>query len=86
MKVLQIDPTNATALARLGQIWLEDGAPLRAGAPLKKAADLAPTDAENRLRLARVYFAVGQTAEARREALAVLQQSPAMGDALGLPD
>jgi tetratricopeptide (TPR) repeat protein len=82
MKVLQIDPTNATAFARLGQIWWEDGAALRAGAPLKKAAELAPTDAENRLRLARVYFAVGQTAEARQEALKVLQQSPAMGDAL----
>jgi len=43
MKVLQIDPANATAFARLGQIWLEDGAALRAGAPLKKAAELAPT-------------------------------------------
>jgi len=82
MKVLQIDPANATAFARLGQIWLEDGAALRAGAPLKKAAELAPTDLENRLRLARVYFAVGQIAEARQEALNLLQQSPAMGDAL----
>ena len=48
----------------------------------RRPTELAPTDAENRLRLARVYLAVGQTAEARQEALKVLQQSPAMGDAL----
>jgi len=54
LKVLQVDPTNAVAYARLGQMWWEEGAPFRAGAFLQKAAELAPHDTENRLRLAKV--------------------------------
>ena len=84
MKVLRLNQSNATAFARLGQIWLEEGAPLRAGAFLKKAEEIAPTDSDTRLRLARVYLAIGQSAEARKEVVAVLQQSPAKGDALVL--
>jgi tetratricopeptide (TPR) repeat protein len=82
MKVLQLDQRNATAFARIGQMWLEEGAPLRAGAFLKKAAELAPTDSDNRVRLARVYYAVGQAEQAKGEVAAALQQSPANGDAL----
>ncbi len=84
MKVLQLDQRNATAFARLGQIWLEEGVPLRAGAFLKNAEELAPKDLDNRLRLARVYVVVGQFAAARKEVLAVLEQSPTNGEALVL--
>ena len=84
MKVLQLDQRNATAFARLGQIWLEEGAPLRAAAFLKKAEELAPKDLDNRLRLTRVYVVIGQFAAARKEVLAVLEQSPANGEALVL--
>ena len=31
LKVLRLNPQNATAFARLGAIWLDEGAPLRAG-------------------------------------------------------
>ena len=82
MKVLQLDQRNAIAFARLGQIWLDGGAPLRAGAFLKKAEELAPNDSENRLRLANVYLTMGGSAEAKKEALNVLEQSPANGKAL----
>lgn len=84
LKVLQLDQRNATAFARIGQIWLEEGAPLRAGAFLKKAEELAPADSANRLRLARVYVAIDQTPKAREQVLAVLQQSPTDTDALVL--
>jgi tetratricopeptide (TPR) repeat protein len=84
MKILQLDQHNATAFARLGQIWLEEGAPLRAGAFLKKAEELAPNDLDNRLRLARVYIVVGQFPAARKEVLTVLEQSPGNGEALVL--
>ena len=84
MKVLQLDQRNATAFARLGQIWLEEGAPLRAAAFLKKAEELAPKDLDNRLRLTRVYVVIGQFAAARKEVLAVLEQSPTNGEALVL--
>jgi tetratricopeptide (TPR) repeat protein len=84
MKVLQLDQRNATAYARIGQMWLEEGAPLRAGAFLKKAAELAPTDSDNRIRLARLYFAIGQSEKAKSEVSAALQQSPPNGNALVL--
>ncbi|HEY2799775.1 MAG TPA: tetratricopeptide repeat protein, partial [Chthoniobacterales bacterium] len=84
LKVLRLNPQNAVAFARLGAIWLDEGAPLRAGAFLKRAEELAPKDNENRLRLARVYLSVGQPAEAQKEVLAVLQQEPTNGKALVL--
>jgi tetratricopeptide (TPR) repeat protein len=84
LKVLQDDPNSAVACARLGQIWLEEGAPLRAGAFLKKAEELSPNDSDNRLRLAQAYQAVGGLAEARKEVLTVLQQTPDNGRALVL--
>ncbi|MEO5718848.1 MAG: tetratricopeptide repeat protein [Chthoniobacterales bacterium] len=82
MKVLQDDPTTSVAFSRLGQIWLEEGAPLRATPFLKKAAELNPSDFENRVRLATVYQVVGAKAEAIKELLASLQQSPDNGKAL----
>ncbi len=75
IKVLQLDQRSATPFARLGQIWLEEGAPLRAIAFLKKAEELAPKDSDNRLRLAQVYQAIGAQADARKEALKALEQS-----------
>ena len=68
--------------ARLGEIWFAEGAPLKAGAFLVKARELTPNDLENRLRLARVYKAMGNLAEAKKEILFILQQSPDNGEAL----
>ncbi len=52
MNLLRVDPQNATGYARMGTIWAEDGAPLRAGAFLIKALELAPEDSVTRLKLA----------------------------------
>ena len=73
---------DPAVFARLGEIWFEEGAPLKAGPFLVKARELAPNDLENRLRLARVYKAMGNLAEAKKEILFVLQQSPDNGEAL----
>ena len=63
-------------------MWLEDGAPLRAAAFLAKASELAPKNDQNRIRLARCYLAIGRFADARKEALKVLEQTPDNGDAI----
>ncbi len=82
LNLLRVDPQNATAYARLGLMWVEEAAPFRAGSFLVKAKELAPGDLQNRTRLARVLAAVGQRAQGRKEAIAVLEQSPANSDAM----
>ena len=82
LNLLRIDPLSTIAFQRLGTMWLEGGAPLRAGAFLLKARELAPNDIENRLRLGRVYILIGRFTEARKEALTVLEHAPSNGDAI----
>jgi tetratricopeptide (TPR) repeat protein len=82
LNVLRLGGQNPTAFARLGQIWLDEGAPLKAAPFLLKAKELTPNDLENRLRLAQVYNAVGKRDDARKETLFVLQHSPGSGEAL----
>ncbi|PZR73570.1 MAG: hypothetical protein DLM52_10810, partial [Chthoniobacterales bacterium] len=82
LNLLRVDPQNARAFAQLGSIWLEDGAPLRAGAFLLKALELVPEDDVTRRKLARVYLLVGRAAEARKEALILLDKAPGDGEAL----
>jgi tetratricopeptide (TPR) repeat protein len=84
MKLLFADPQNALPFQRLGFIWLEEGAPLRAISFLSKARDLAPNDLSNRLNLARTFMSLARVADARKEVMAVLEQSPAHDDALVL--
>src|SRR5882762_7349580 len=74
LSTLQSDPGNATAIVRLGQIWFDEGVPMRAAPFLLRTRDLNPKNLENRLRLARCYLALGRAAEAQDETLAVLQQ------------
>jgi len=82
MNVLRLDHQNAMAFQQLGVIWFEEGAPLRATPFLFKARELAPNVVENRVRVARLFMSVGQLTEARKEAIAIVQQSPANGEAL----
>src|SRR5437762_10578141 len=42
LKVLQVDSGNALAYARCGAMWADEGVPLRGGAFLLKASELAP--------------------------------------------
>jgi tetratricopeptide (TPR) repeat protein len=82
MAVLRKDTRNATAVRRLGQIWSEAGAPMRAIPYLLKARELDPSDSASRNRLAQALFAFGQVGEARKEAVEILQQTPGDTDAL----
>src|SRR3982750_155823 len=73
LNVLQLDSQNALAFERIGAMWQDDAAPLRAGAFLAKASELDPKNAQNRIRLARCYLAMGRFADAKNEALKVLE-------------
>jgi tetratricopeptide (TPR) repeat protein len=82
LNVVQLDPQNALAFQRIGEMWLDDWAPIRASAFLAKASELDPNNVQNRVRLARSYAATGRIDDARKEALKVLEQSPQNADAL----
>ena len=82
LNVVRLDPQNALAFERIGTMWLEDGSPLRAAAFLAKANELAPKNDQNRIRLARCYLAIGRFADASKQALKVLEQTPDNGDAI----
>src|SRR5215831_9651608 len=82
LNVVRLDPQNALAFERIGEMWLDDWAPIRANAFLAKASELDPNNVQNRLRLARSYAATGRSDDARKEALKVLEQSPDNTDAL----
>jgi tetratricopeptide (TPR) repeat protein len=82
LNVIRLDPQNALAFERIGTMWQEDSAPLRAAAFLQKASELEPKNIQNRTRLARCYVALGRFADGAKEALRVLQQAPDNGDAL----
>ena len=82
LNLLRADPQNATAIRQLGTIWFEQGAPLNAAPFLLKARDLVPEDFEARTKLALVFMSVGQFAEARKEALAILDRSPDQNEAM----
>ena len=84
LKVLKVDPNNAVAYARCGAMWADEGIPLRAGAYLLKARELASKDLDNRYKLALVYLRVGQPNEAFKEATEILKQAPDNGPALAL--
>src|SRR4029077_15550402 len=66
LNVIKIDQNDANAYARMGAMWIDEGAPLRAGAFLIKALELAPNDIGSRLNLIRVYIGVGRISDARK--------------------
>jgi len=82
LNVVRLDPQNAIAFERIGEMWLDDWAPIRASAFLAKGSELDPQNVQNRARLARSYVATGRFDDARKEALKVLEQSPDNADAL----
>ena len=84
LKVLKEDPKNATAIQRLGRIWLEQGAPLQAAPFLLATRELTPENLDARAKLVSVFIYAGQFEEARKEALAILEQSPSHEEAMRL--
>lgn len=79
--VLRTDPQNLTAIQRLGTIWFEQGSTLRAFPYLLGSRQLAPDALDLRTKLGLAFLAVGLPAEARKEALAVLEKDPRHGEA-----
>ncbi len=82
LNAIRLDPQNALAFERIGAIWQDDGAPLRAAGFLKKAGELDPKNVQNRIRLARCYVAIGHFNDGTKEALKVLEQAPDNGEAI----
>jgi Predicted N-acetylglucosaminyl transferase len=82
LNVVRLDPQNTLAFERIGAMWLEEGAPLRAVAFLARASALDPNNAEYHIRLARAYLALGRFADAKKGALKVLELFPDSGDAI----
>jgi len=84
LNALRLDPQNALAFERIGAMWQDEAVPLRAAAFLKKASELDPKNVQNRIRLARCYLAMGRSADAKNEALRVLEQAPDNVDAIAV--
>ena len=87
LNVRKIQPQHPGALVRLGQIWWEQGSPLRAHYYLVPAQEVAPADVENRLRLAQALVAMGSLDnldKARQEAARILKQDSRHGKAIQL--
>src|SRR6266581_7793123 len=82
LNALRLDPQNALAFERIGAMWQDDGAPLRAAGFLKRASELDPKNVQTRIRLARCYVATGHFNDGTKEALKVLEQAPDNGDAI----
>ena len=76
LNVLRLDPQNALAFERIGAMWQDDGAPLRAAAFLKKASELDPKNVQNRIRLARCYVAIGRFDDATKGSTQSSRTSP----------
>jgi tetratricopeptide (TPR) repeat protein len=82
LNVLRVDRNNGRAFQQLGFVWFEQGLPFRAVPFLLKVRELEPQNIAARAKLALSFMALGQSAEARKEASAVLQLDPANADAL----
>lgn len=76
LNVLQAERTNATAIARLGVIYAEQGRVSQAIGFLRAARELSPDNLEVRQKLAELYIALGARTEAAEEARFILQKQP----------
>jgi tetratricopeptide (TPR) repeat protein len=82
LNVLKADTENATAIQQLGIIWFEEGAPLRALPFLLRVRETAPDNLDARIKLAKVFVSLGDLPEARKEAVAILEQAPVHDEAI----
>lgn len=81
---LELQPGNAKALKNLGLIWVEQGITFEGARLLNGALEKYPNDDEIELSLGRAMMPLGFYADSRKHALAILDRSPANGDALML--
>ena len=73
LNVLRKDPQNVTAVQRLGTSWLEQGSPIQAAPFLLAARKMVPENIDARTKLTLVFLYAGEFANARKEALAILE-------------
>src|SRR4029077_19860745 len=76
LNLAQVHRQNVHALQQLGFIWSEQGAPLQALPFLLKVRQVEPENIAARSKLALALMALPQSADARGEALAVLEKDP----------
>jgi tetratricopeptide (TPR) repeat protein len=76
------DQADATAIGRLGIIYLEEGQLRKAFPLLKKAAEVKPNDLELQLKLGQAYLSSQDYKGARETALRLLEKQPGHQDAL----
>ena len=69
-------------MERLGTIWYEQGAPLRAAPFYFRARDLDPTNLTARARLGLILASVGKFPEATKGGCEILEKLPDQDDAL----
>lgn len=82
--VLQKFPDDVTANEALAMIWHERGATVRALSLLSKLSSVAPGNYDARIKRARLLAGLGLRADARREALAVLERTAVAPEALAV--
>lgn len=81
LNVLQLDPTNGTAVAGLGLIYFEQGRIPHAASFLAGAGQLQADNLEVRMKLGLTHLSLGNRVQARQEATTVLEAEPAHGEA-----
>ena len=79
LRAFQNNPRDPTAIERLGLIWFEEGAPLRAYQYLHTASDMQPENLEVRCKLATILMWFGEYSAAREEAKKILETFAAAG-------
>lgn len=82
LNALRLDPENLAAIRQLGLTYFERGQFARAFPLLLRTEILATNDLDVRLKLGQLYQAAQLMAEARSEALFVLERNPADAAAL----
>src|SRR4029453_19604733 len=76
LNVVRLDPQNAFAFERIGAMWLDDWAPIRAAPFLMKASQLDPNNLQNRLRLPPFFLAIEGFFTPQKKALKAGRQTP----------
>src|SRR5437870_12962743 len=84
LNLVRLDQQNVMAFQQLCFFWYEQGVPLRAIPFLLRARELAPKIVTSRAKLALSLMAIGQSAEARKEAVSILQQEAGNPDVITL--
>jgi len=82
LSTLKLDPTNATAILRLGKIFYRQGQLREAFPFLLESRKRSPSDLEGAGQLATIYLAGGDLVKARTEATGILAISPTNEPAL----